>query len=106
MTRLCLLAMLVPALAVAAPVPKAAKQKVEVAFVHAADEKAAGAFKKLLDDEGFTVELIKQEAVAKADLSKYGLLVVGSDTEHSKWKDAAAAIEKSGKPVVGLAEGG
>ncbi len=85
MTRMCLLSLLVPAFALAAPVPKVAKQKVEVAYIHAADQKAAGAFKKRLDDEGFTVELLAHDAVAKADLSKYRLLMVGNDTENSKW---------------------
>lgn len=101
------LAVLTAAALIAAPVPKVAKQKkVEMAYIHAADQKAAGAFKTMLDDEGFTVELLAHDAVAKADLSKYGLLVVGNDTENSQWGDAAAAVEKSGKPVLGLGEGG
>jgi hypothetical protein len=100
------LAVLAAAALTAAPVPKGAKQPVAAAYIHAADGTTAGAFQKLLESEGFTVDLLAHDAVAKADLSKYGLLVVGHDTEHAKWRDAAAAVEKSGKPVLGLGEGG
>ena len=81
----------------AAPVPKGANLRVAVAYIHAANEKAAGAFKTVLDTEGFTVALLKHDAVAKADLTKYGLLVVGNDTENSAWGDAAPIVRPVGE---------
>jgi hypothetical protein len=89
-----------------APPPKPADKKVAVAYVYESDEKCGTAFKKLLDGEGFPTDLVVRTAAPKADWSKYGLVVIASDTEHSEWKEAAAAIEKSGRPVLGLGEGG
>jgi hypothetical protein len=86
--------------------PKAAEQKVAVAYVHAADKKGAEAFMKMLDAEGFTVELIASGTAAEVDFSKYGLVVVGTDTERVAWKNIAPVVEKAGKPVLGLGEGG
>jgi hypothetical protein len=90
----------------APPVPKTPERKIAVAYIHSADEKVAGDFKKMLDGEGFTVDLVTHTAAAKTDFSKYGLVVIGSDAEQASWKDAAAVVEKSGKPVLGLGEGG
>jgi hypothetical protein len=90
----------------APPPPKPPERKIVVAFVHDADEKLAGEFKKLLDGEGFSVELVAQSGAAKTDFSKFGLVMIGHDTKEAGWKDVAATVEKSGKPVLGLGEGG
>jgi hypothetical protein len=53
--------------------------------------------------------LIKLAAVTATPLDSYDLIIVGNDTQSiSAWDDAnsVAAIEDSGKPVVGLGDGG
>jgi hypothetical protein len=90
----------------AAPVPKGAERKpLKAAYVHI-DEKHAEAFKKLLDGQGFVVELVAYAAVGRTDFTKYDLILIGSDTEQPRQWGDTSTIEKSGKPVLGLGEGG
>ncbi|QEL17133.1 hypothetical protein [Limnoglobus roseus] len=91
----------------AAPVPKGLPPKVVVGFGFRGEEKDADPFRKLLaDSEGFTVELIALEAVTQADLKKYGLIIFGADAKTEEWAGIATAIDRAGKPVLALGEGG
>ena len=109
-TRACAIGAALVALApvaLAAPVPKGAElKKLAVAYVHDTDARGAATFKKFLDAEGFAVELVARRAVARTDFTKYGLIVIGSDTESDAWGDDAKTIANSGKPVLALGEGG
>jgi hypothetical protein len=90
----------------AAPALRDAGRPVAVAYLHAADKKDAEAFKAVLDADGFKVELIESGTAGKVDFSKYGMVVIGKDTERVEWEDIAAAVEKAGRPVLGVGEGG
>lgn len=94
--------------AIPAPVPKGAAtdKKPTVAYVYQADKASAEAFKKFLDAEGLATDLVTRDAVEKTDFAKYGLIGIGSDTEDTTWGNASGTIERSGKPVLGLGEGG
>ena len=80
-----------------------------VAYIHEREVEAAESFRSLLVSYGCSATLIGLDDVATTPLDSYDLVIVGNDTGSlSHWGDAdsVAAIESSGKPVVGLGEGG
>jgi len=81
----------------------------QVAYICGNDMDAAESFQALLVRYGCSTELIKLGEAAAAALDSYDLIVIGNDTGFtSSWGDAesVASIEASGKPVVGIGEGG
>ncbi len=83
----------------------------EIAYVHRGDMAAANSYKALLEDNGYTVDLIAMGAIMTTDFSDYSLILIGPDTGGgSTWGDAAGnqanRIETSDKPVLGLGQGG
>ncbi|RME64463.1 MAG: hypothetical protein D6790_03185, partial [Caldilineae bacterium] len=73
------------------------------------DIDTALAYKKLLEDNGWVVDLMWLPDVAKADLSPYALILVGPETGHRydfDDKAAAQALAQWNIPVLGLGEGG
>jgi len=82
---------------------------VDVGFIHDKDIKSAESRAEFLRENRLSVELIPLKEVAGVDLDKYRLLIAGDDTgDMGTWgtPQAVMAISKSGRPVIGLGEGG
>jgi hypothetical protein len=82
-----------------------------LAFIHVLDTPNAHAFEDLLEDNGFTVDLILQEAVTTTDFSPYRGIILGHDTgTENAWGDSegeqANAVNDTGLPIIALEEGG
>lgn len=101
-----LITTIAPVTMAAAPALKDVGRNGAVAYLYASDKNSAEAFKAVLDADGFKVELIESGTAGKVDFSKYGMVVIGKDTERVEWEDIASAVEKAGRPVLGLGEGG
>jgi parallel beta-helix repeat protein len=82
---------------------------VDVGFIYYRDIKGAESYAELLKEGRLSVGLIPLGEVPGVDLEKYRVLIVGPDTgSMGNWgtPEAVAAIVKSGRPVIGLGEGG
>ncbi|MHC4327530.1 MAG: right-handed parallel beta-helix repeat-containing protein [Planctomycetota bacterium] len=80
-----------------------------VAYIHEREAEAAESFQSLLVSYGCSATLIGLDEVATTPLDSYDLVIVGNETGMlSSWgeSDSVAAIENSGKPILGLGEGG
>ena len=80
-----------------------------VAYIHERDAEAAESFRSLFVSYGCSATLIRLDEVVTTPLDSYDLVIVGNDTGMlSSWgeSDSVAAIENSGKPILGLGEGG
>ncbi len=80
-----------------------------VAYIYDHDIDTARSFRTLLVGYGCPTTLVVLEQTPAAVLDGYGLLIVGDDTENAAaWNDpqVATAIEGSGRPIVGMGEGG
>jgi predicted outer membrane repeat protein len=80
-----------------------------VAYVHHNKTDVAEGYRALLTAYGCPTTLIPGDQVATTTLDDYDLIVAGTDTGYSDvWADEqnVAAVEGSGKPVVGLSRGG
>ena len=85
--------------------------KMNVAFVYNSDSTAASAFETMIEAElgNVNVTLIKLNAVASTNFSNYKGIIIGYDTGAGEtWGTAAAVtqIKNSGKPVLGMGDGG
>jgi hypothetical protein len=81
----------------------------DVLYIHQSDVEAAESFRLLLTRYGCATTLITLDELATVVFDSYNLVIVGSDTGLSgHWGDADSvdAIEASGKPVLGIGEGG
>jgi hypothetical protein len=80
-----------------------------VAYIHSSDVEAAQSFRSLLVAYGCSTTLMAIDQISNTDLDSYDIIIVGDDTGNlSHWEDieSVTAIESSGKPVIGLGEGG
>jgi hypothetical protein len=80
-----------------------------VAYIFSYKDEAAESFRSLLGAYGCPTKLIRLDDVPAAHVDSYDLIIVANDTQSaSVWNDpsTAAAIEDSGKPIVGLGAGG
>lgn len=80
-----------------------------VAYIYSSDVEAAQDFQSLLVAYGCSTTLIGLDEIAATSPDSYDLIIVGSDTGYTnQWGEveSVSAIETSGKPVVGLGEGG
>jgi parallel beta-helix repeat protein len=80
-----------------------------VAYIHGPDVEAAQNFQSLLAAYGCSTTLVGLNEVVSTELDTYDVIVVGNDTGNvSDWDDTESvnSIESSGKPVIGLGEGG
>jgi len=80
-----------------------------VLHIYDNDIAAAESFQSLLADYRCSADLIDIADVATAPLNSYDLIIVGNDTgSTADWGsiESVAVIEDSGKPVLGLGEGG
>ncbi len=80
-------------------------------YVYDTDMALAQSYQSLLQENQFVVDLVRINSVLSTSFEDYTLVLVGPDTgSGGTWGDAAGNqathIEDSGKPVVGLGEGG
>jgi len=85
-------------------------------YVYYQDPGLADVYREFLAQHGFPVDAITVDQVAAADIAAYDLVIIGPDTLgsgeaeewYNAWGDAqsVAALADSGKPVLGLEEGG
>lgn len=82
-----------------------------LAYIYGTDLTTADSYQVLLQSNDFLVDLIAQDAVLSTDLGPYDCTLIGPDTGYlSVWGDVggnqANHIVNSGRPVLGLGEGG
>jgi len=82
----------------------------KVGYIYSGRSMESGAFKELLEENGFSVDLIEKEKLAGHNLSPYGLLIADPASGESGYEwgpdEAVSAILESGRPVLGLGAGG
>jgi hypothetical protein len=80
-----------------------------VAYIHSYNIEAAQSFQSLLVAYGCSTTLIGIDDIPAAALDSYDIIIVGNDSgSMSQWGDveSVTAIENSGRPIIGLGEGG
>jgi hypothetical protein len=80
-----------------------------VAYILDTDSATAADYKNLLEGSMLQVTLVNMADVATTDFSPFQLIIIGPDTgKDSVWGTTAMKdqIESSGKPVLGLGDGG
>ncbi len=80
-----------------------------VAYIYSSDVEAARNFRSLLVAYGCSTTLVGLDEIPVTTLDSYDLIIIGNDTGFTEnWGDieSVTAIESSGKPVIGLGEGG
>ncbi len=83
--------------------------QIDVAYIYDSNLADANTFEQILISHGFSVDLIALADVADTDFSDYAVIIAGNDTGNSSsWgtPEAVEAIATSGKPVLGMGEGG
>jgi len=109
---MCLAALAQPALrASGAPAPAAAKagaSALRLAMVWDWNAPNANAWKAFLDANGFQVHLVHRAALTTTVWAPYAAILIERDSGSDGWADAAqvAAMNASGKPILGLSTGG
>jgi len=82
----------------------------DIAYVYRRDLATANDFKAMLENEGFTVDLVPLSAVANTTFGSYDLIIIADDTGYLEdWGTGAgqvAAITSAAQPILGLGEGG
>ena len=85
----------------------------KIAYVYKRDTATAGAFKGLLEGNGFSVQLIPLSVITRTDFigfKPFDLIIIADDTGSlDTWGTGAGqttTIVSAGKPIVGLGEGG
>jgi len=82
----------------------------KIAYVFRKDVPTAVDFKTLLESNGFTVQLVRCEAVAPTDFTVFDEIIIADDTGTlDNWLCAPGQephIASAHKPVIGLGEGG
>lgn len=94
----------------AATLTAAASQK-PLAYVYSSDLGRANEFKNYLGSQGYSLTLIPQANVQSTNLNPYKVILIGHETGSlANWGDnpgnQANSIASSGKPILGLGEGG
>ncbi|MHC4559830.1 MAG: type 1 glutamine amidotransferase family protein, partial [Planctomycetota bacterium] len=80
-----------------------------VAYIYSSEVEAGHSFKSLLVTYGCSTTLVNLDEIPATELDSYDLIIAGNDSGNlSLWDDieSVTAIESSGKPIVGLGEGG
>ena len=80
-----------------------------VAYIYHDEVESAKDYQTLLNSYGCSTTLIPSHEVATTGFDAYDLIITGTDTGYlTTWTDEqnVAAVENSGKPVVGLGNGG
>jgi hypothetical protein len=109
---ICLAALALPALrargAPAAAMPRAGTSPIPLALVYDWNAPNANAWKAFLDANGFQVDLVQRAALTSTVWTPYAAILIEQDSGSDGWADAAqvAAMNGSGKPILGLSTGG
>ncbi|MEO7911400.1 MAG: hypothetical protein ABIV47_17275, partial [Roseiflexaceae bacterium] len=81
-----------------------------VAYIYSTDTISRDSFKTMLELRGITVDLVALSSLANGfDFSADQAIIIGDDTgDSATWGASSefAAVSRSGKPVVGVGEGG
>jgi outer membrane protein assembly factor BamB len=80
-----------------------------VAFIYSTDDTSASSYKALLETDGLGVDLVLNSTAQTWNYTRDKLIIIGNDTGMlNYWEPSAAvaAIDNTGKPVLGLGEGG
>jgi len=80
-----------------------------VAYIYLSDMTTANSFKALLEANGFSVDLISLRVAGNTSFTPYRTILIGPDTgDGATWGDSGAVgmINGSGKPILGIGEGG
>jgi hypothetical protein len=80
-----------------------------VLYVYDSEETIARDYRYLLQDGGYSVDILHVTDVVFTDLSTYGVLIAGPDSGTSGgwgYSDNVLAVQDSGLPVIGLGAGG
>ncbi|NQT01152.1 MAG: right-handed parallel beta-helix repeat-containing protein [Planctomycetes bacterium] len=80
-----------------------------VVYIYSSDVEAAQNFQSLLVAYGCSTTLVGLDEIPATALDSYDLIIVGNDTGYTnQWGEveSVTAIESSGRPIVGLGEGG
>jgi len=88
---------------------EASNSDYSVAYIYSTDLTSAESYESFLTAQGMTVDLVPNSTAETWDYSGYGLIVVGSDAGYmGNWEPEAAVsvIDGTGKPILGLGEGG
>jgi hypothetical protein len=82
-----------------------------LAYIYVIDTTVAHAYQTLLQDNGYTVDLVPQDAIPSTDFELYQAAILGPDTgSEGDWGDPdgnqANVLNQTGLPILGLEEGG
>ena len=89
--------------------PRIQGASIKIAYIYSNDVSLANDFKTFLEANGYTVDLVSMSQATTWDYNQYCLILIGSDTGYlDDWgdPDTVSAINNSGKPIIGLGEGG
>ncbi len=82
----------------------------KIAYVFRKDVPTANDFKTLLENNGFTVQLVRCPAVPTTDFAVFDEIIIADDTGNlNQWSCAPGQephIASANKPMIGLGEGG
>ncbi|MBN1807237.1 MAG: right-handed parallel beta-helix repeat-containing protein [Sedimentisphaerales bacterium] len=81
-----------------------------IAYIYNSNAQAAQNFQTLLVTYGCSTDLISIDEISTTSLDSYDIIITADDTgDSSEWwgdTESVTAIENSGRPVIGLGEGG
>ena len=88
-----------------------AMAQVYIAYIYSSDPGAANDFKSFLQSQGFVVKLIQQSDIGSTNFDYYKAILIGHETGNLyDWGDSGGSqanqIASTGKPVMGIGEGG
>jgi hypothetical protein len=89
--------------------PAATGEKIAFVYSGTTDSTTALQFKSFLDLRGYATTLIPAASIVGTDFSAYQLIILGQNTgSMNSWQttQAVSTISGSGKPVIGIGEGG
>jgi hypothetical protein len=95
----------------AAAATQTAAVQVRLAYIYTSGTAEAGDFQALLQQNGFRVDLLAQNAIGNTDFRSYQAVLIGPETgREGNWGDEGNQqvdrIVDSGAPILGIGEGG
>ena len=86
-----------------------AAAQVRIVYFYRTDSATANAFKGLLEENGYVVDLVQKDSIVGTALGPYKLIIIGHETgEGGNWgsDQQVNALNGSGLPVIALGESG
>ena len=82
----------------------------DIAYIHDSDTTSAAAFQALLNNEGYSVQLVHMNDVLNTNFGEFKLVIIGDDTgKLDSWHSnviGAEHVARGGVPIIGVGEGG